>query len=126
VDALQLGSALRTVRLRLGLRQVAVARRAGVSQVVVSRLERGRAASMRLRTVLTVAEALEASVNLGLRWRGGELPRILNAGHAAIRCPAGSATCIEPAPRQRPVLTVWRRLPGGGKPSSACYQSLTD
>jgi hypothetical protein len=52
---------------------------------------------MRLRTVLTVAEALEASVNLGLRWRGGELPRILNAGHAAA-----------------------------GKPSTACYQSLKD
>jgi transcriptional regulator with XRE-family HTH domain len=84
VDALQLGSALRTVRLRLGLRQADVAQRAGVSQVVVSRIERGRAASMRLRTLLSVAEAIEASVNLGLRWRGGELPRILNAGHAAM------------------------------------------
>jgi transcriptional regulator with XRE-family HTH domain len=84
VDAARLGSALRTIRLRLGLRQVDVARRAGLSQTIVSRVERGMAASVRVSTMLTVAEALEASVDLGLRWRGGELSRVLNAGHAAM------------------------------------------
>ncbi len=61
-----------------------ISRRARLSQAVVSRVERGKAASVRLGKVLHLVEALEASVDLGLRWRGGDLPRALNAGHAAM------------------------------------------
>jgi hypothetical protein len=64
MDAVRLGSAFRAVRIRLCLRQVDVARRAG--------------------SLFRVASSLEIYVDLIPRWRGGELPRMLNAGHSAL------------------------------------------
>jgi hypothetical protein len=52
--------------------------------MTVSRVERGDTAALQLRTVTAVAAALEAQLSFDLRWRGGELPRTLNAGHAAM------------------------------------------
>lgn len=68
----------------MGLRQVDVARRAGTSQSIVTRLERGFVDRAPLATVLAVASALEVRLDLVARWRGGDLPRLLNAGHAAL------------------------------------------
>lgn len=75
---------MRRVRVRLGLRQSDVAARARVSQVTVSRVERGRIGRLRLDMVASVAAALEADIGFDMRWRGGELPRTLHAGHAAM------------------------------------------
>jgi transcriptional regulator with XRE-family HTH domain len=61
-----------------------VARRSGVRRETVSRLERGFAGRVPLDTLRAVADALGLRLDLGLRWRGGDLDRILNAGHAAL------------------------------------------
>jgi transcriptional regulator with XRE-family HTH domain len=84
VNEVQLGSALRQIRVRLGLRQADVAARAGVPRATVSRIERGDLGRIPLGYVMAVAIALEASVDRSVRWHGGELPRLLNAGHAAM------------------------------------------
>lgn len=84
MNALQLGLALRGIRVRLGPRQSDVAARAALSQVTVSRVERGQTGRLRVDVVSRVAAALEADIGFDLRWRGGDLPRTLNAGHAAM------------------------------------------
>jgi transcriptional regulator with XRE-family HTH domain len=80
----RLGSAIRAVRHRRGWRQRDVAARAGVSDVTVSRLERGHLDTLSLRTVRAIASALDVRVDLIARWRAGDLDRLLNAGHSAL------------------------------------------
>jgi transcriptional regulator with XRE-family HTH domain len=84
MDDVRLGAAFRAVRRRHGWRQQDVARRAGVSQPTVSRIERGLAWSMALRELRAVASALEIRLELAASWRGGELPRIVNERHNAL------------------------------------------
>jgi Holliday junction resolvase-like predicted endonuclease len=61
-----------------------VGERAGISQDVVSRAERGQVAGMPLRNLESIAHALEADVSVTIRWRGGDLDRLLDEGHAAL------------------------------------------
>ena len=84
MDMMRLGSAVRAVRIRAGGRQADVARVAGVSQAMVSRMERGHLRHLSLGVLLGVAEALEIRLDVVPRWRGGDLDRMLNAGHAAL------------------------------------------
>jgi transcriptional regulator with XRE-family HTH domain len=84
VDSLRLGSVIRALRLRHGWRQTDVARRAGVSTSTVSRAERGRFDELTVASVPAVARALDVRVEWNAWWRGGELTRMLNAGHAAM------------------------------------------
>jgi hypothetical protein len=55
-----------------------------VSQSVVSFVERGRFDRVSLKAIRSVATALEAEVVLFLRWRGGDLDRLLDEGHASL------------------------------------------
>ncbi len=80
----RVGSIIRAVRLRHRWRQVDVASRAGVSPTTVSRIERGRFDRFTVGTILRVCAALDSRVDWIARWRGGELDRMLNAGHAAL------------------------------------------
>lgn len=57
---------------------------AGVSDVSVSRLERGRLSGMALRTVRQVASVLGIQAQLRMWAPGGELDRLLNARHSAL------------------------------------------
>jgi transcriptional regulator with XRE-family HTH domain len=84
MDADRLGSAFRAVRLRRGLRQRDVARVAAVSKATVSRIERGELVHVSIPSLMRVGAALDIRVDWALRWRGGELDRMLNAGHAAM------------------------------------------
>lgn len=84
MDALRFGAVFRAVRLRRGSRQLDVARAAGVSPATVSRIERGHFAALSVGTLSRVAATLEIRVDLVPRWRGGELDRMLGAGHAAM------------------------------------------
>ena len=82
MDDQRVGRGLRALRHRLGWRQADVATQAELSQDDVSRHERGR-----IRTVAKLrrhAAALDADVALYIRWRGGELDRLLDEGHAAV------------------------------------------
>jgi HTH-type transcriptional regulator / antitoxin HipB len=84
MDAVRLGAVFRAVRLKLGWRQGDVARQAGVSAATVSRIERGHVRALSVDTLLRVAAALEMRIDVVARWRGGELDRMLGAGHAAM------------------------------------------
>ncbi|MGQ0608702.1 MAG: helix-turn-helix domain-containing protein, partial [Chloroflexota bacterium] len=84
MDVIRLGSVFRAIRIRKGWRQVDVALVANVSQAMISRIERGRLRGVSLTALMQVADALEIRIDLLPRWRGGDLDRMLNAGHAAL------------------------------------------
>ena len=76
--------AVRRARQKRGWRQADLARRAGVSQPVVSRIETGQVPDMTLAVLRQVAAALEIRLELLPRGRGAELDRLLNARHSAL------------------------------------------
>jgi transcriptional regulator with XRE-family HTH domain len=80
----QFGALIRFVRIRLRWRQCDLARRASVSQTIVSRIERGHLGSVPLDTIRRVAAALDIRVDVIGRWRGGDSSRLLNARHSAL------------------------------------------
>jgi HTH-type transcriptional regulator / antitoxin HipB len=84
MDDMQVGRVMRAVRMSLGLRQLDVAARAGVSQQLVSVAERGRLDQLSLRALRRIAHALEVRLQLGPTWRGGQLARLLDAAHAHV------------------------------------------
>lgn len=84
MNDLAIGRALRAIRLRTGARQADVARRARLSQDEVSLVERGRLERVSLRRLREVARALDAEVVMYVRWRGGELDRLLDERHARL------------------------------------------
>lgn len=75
---------IRALRLRVGSRQADLAARAGVSQQEISLLERGHLDAVPLRILRAVLRALDASVDLDVRWRGGALDRLLDERHAGL------------------------------------------
>jgi transcriptional regulator with XRE-family HTH domain len=81
VNDLTIGRALRVLRHRAGLRQADVAKRAGVSQQLVSKVERGRSGHLTGRTLRRIFAGVDADVVTFVRWRGGELDRLLDEGH---------------------------------------------
>jgi hypothetical protein len=56
---------------------------AGVSQTLVSKVERGRCDHLAIGTVGRIFAALEADIDLVVRYRGGTLDRLLDERHAA-------------------------------------------
>jgi HTH-type transcriptional regulator / antitoxin HipB len=84
VDDLRLGAALRAMRLRRGWRQSDLAQTAGLSHGTVSLIERGHVADVTLDTVRSVAAALDARVEVLVRWRGADVDRLLGARHSAM------------------------------------------
>ena len=84
MDDLKIGTVVRAVRRRRGLRQRDVAVLAGVSQWAVSIVERGQLDRLPVRTIRKIASALEIRMPFEPRWRGGELPRLVDARHAAL------------------------------------------
>jgi transcriptional regulator with XRE-family HTH domain len=84
MDDVQVGSVIRAVRIRRGLRQSDVAALAGVSQTMVSDVEAGHLEQMSLRLVRRVGAAVGVSLPLGPRWRGPELVKLLDEKHAAM------------------------------------------
>ena len=84
VDDARFGRGIRAIRTRAGLRQIDLAERAGLSQATISDIERGRSDRLSIRTVRAVASALGADASLELRWRGGEVDRLLDREHAAL------------------------------------------
>ena len=82
MNDVQVGSVIRTVRIRRGLRQADVAASAGVSQTVVSTIENGGLEETSLRLVRRVATAVGVSLPFAPRWRGAELASLLDEKHA--------------------------------------------
>lgn len=84
MEDVRVGAAFRAVRIRRGWRQQDVAGRAGISRAEVSLIERGHLDSVALRTLRHVGAVLEIGVILVPRWRGADIDRLLNAGHARL------------------------------------------
>lgn len=84
MDDVRIGSALRVIRIRQRLRQSDVARRAGIRRETVSRLERGGLGRVSVATFRAVARALGVTADIGVRWRGAELDRVIGAAHAEL------------------------------------------
>lgn len=84
MDNQTIGAALRVIRIRKRLRQSDVARLAGVSRRSVGELERGAVGATEVAVLRAVAVALEARVEIDVRWGGADLDRLLAAGHAAL------------------------------------------
>jgi transcriptional regulator with XRE-family HTH domain len=84
VNLNRLGGTVRALRRRKRWRQIDLATRANASQQAISRLERGDAGSMSLGRIGRVLSALEADLDLVVRWRGGQLDRLLDARHAVL------------------------------------------
>jgi transcriptional regulator with XRE-family HTH domain len=84
MDDLRLGARARAIRLRIGWRQADVAEKAGVSRYTVLRVEHGRLEHLPLSVVRTVLRALEVDLDLVPRWRGGDIDRVADEGHALL------------------------------------------
>ncbi len=82
MDDQRIGRTLRALRHRLHWRQSDVAAAAGLTQDDISRAERGGMADV--RKLRRHGAALDAEVVVFVRWRGGEIDRLLDEGHAAI------------------------------------------
>jgi transcriptional regulator with XRE-family HTH domain len=84
MDDLRFGAAIRAARILRGWRQTDLTRTAGVSDVTVSRIERGHLDAITIRIVRRVAAALEVRIELQPRSRSADLDRIVNARHAGL------------------------------------------
>lgn len=84
MDDQRFGSAVRSVRIRRGWRQLDLAARAGPSASTISRIEHGHFDRLSVASIRQVASALDIRVDLVARWRGGDLDRLLNARHSAL------------------------------------------
>lgn len=84
VDDLRLGRIARALRHRRGWRQSDVAAASQLSQDAISRIERGRIAALPLAKLRRAAAALDADIRVTLHWRGGELDRLIDEGHAHL------------------------------------------
>jgi len=82
---MRLGSTLRSIRFRRGWRQEDLAAKAHASRWQVGRLERGRFDEVGLETARRIARALDATIDIRLRWQGADLDRLLNARHSRMQ-----------------------------------------
>jgi transcriptional regulator with XRE-family HTH domain len=86
----RIGRIVRTLRRRRGWRQLDLAARAGLSQQAVSLVETGRCRRLSIGTLDRILAELEAEVDVLIRWRGGELDKVLDAGHATLEAALAS------------------------------------
>ena len=75
---------MRAIRTGLGATQATIAARAGVSQSIYSRVERGFGWGQKVSTIVRIATALDADLVVDLRYRGGRVDRLIDRMHASI------------------------------------------
>jgi transcriptional regulator with XRE-family HTH domain len=80
----RMGVVVRALRHRRGWRQVDLARTAGLSQTLVSAVERGHLDGLSFATLRMVLAGLDARLELNVRWRGGALDRLLDERHPSL------------------------------------------
>ena len=84
MDWIRLGLSYRALRIRRRWRQADLAARAGVSRSVISKVERGLAGETSAVTLGRIAAALDARLDVNLRWHGEGLDRLLDSAHARL------------------------------------------
>jgi transcriptional regulator with XRE-family HTH domain len=78
------GRQFRALRILKGLRQQDVASSARVSRALISKIEHGAIESIGLRRPLEVSAAVEAILDVRLRWNGEQLDRLLDEADAGL------------------------------------------
>jgi transcriptional regulator with XRE-family HTH domain len=84
MDDVALGRRFRALRHRLGWRQADVGASAELSQGTISRTERGQIEDVSIPALRRHAKALGAELRISLWFRGAELDRLMDEGHAAL------------------------------------------
>ncbi len=84
MDERAIGLKIRALRRRLGWRQIDLARVAGVSQSTISKVERGHLGQLTVSTLKQIIHALDASLQMDLRWRGAQMDRLMDERHAGL------------------------------------------
>jgi transcriptional regulator with XRE-family HTH domain len=84
VDDRRVGWLIRRIRQHFGLRQIDLGIRSSVSQQRISAIELGNLDGVPLRTIRAVIEPMGGSVELLIRWKGGDLDRLADEAHAAL------------------------------------------
>lgn len=84
MDVVRFGLTIRALRRRRGWTQQRLADHVRVSRSVIVRIEGGRADRVPVHTLIRVATALGATLNVRIAWQGEALDRLLDAGHAEI------------------------------------------
>jgi transcriptional regulator with XRE-family HTH domain len=84
MDGVRIGRIVRALRRRRGWRQDDLAQVAGISQSMVSLIERGHIDHASVSTLRKVLATLDASLFVDIRWRGGEIDRLLDERHATL------------------------------------------
>lgn len=79
-----IGRSLAVLRRRHRWRQRDLADRVGITQGAVSRAERGDLDVVSLRTLERLFEEVGAALMLSVRYRGGELDRLMDRAHARL------------------------------------------
>jgi transcriptional regulator with XRE-family HTH domain len=84
MDVTRLGLGYRALRQRRRLTQGQLGAKARVSGSVICRIERGSADRVAVHTLVRVAAALDARIDVRLLWQGEGLDRLLDARHARL------------------------------------------
>lgn len=84
MDAVRLGLSIRALRRRFGWTQQHLGERVAMSASEISRIERGAAHRVPIRTLERILEALGGRLYVRVLWRGEELDRLLDRDHAMI------------------------------------------
>lgn len=81
---MRIGRAYRALRIRKRWRQQDLAEIVGVLRQLIAKVESGRIDDLQLGTLCRIGEGLGASVDVGVRWHGEGLDRLLDAAHAGL------------------------------------------
>ncbi len=84
MDDVAIGRLAGLIRRRLGLRQEDVATQAKVSQQLVSLFESGGLGRISMGAARGIASAIGAELVVTVRWRGTEMDRLRDEGHATV------------------------------------------
>ncbi len=84
MDDQRLGLIVRALRRRLSWTQRELARRGNVSQSLVSLVERGHSGKVSTDRLRGILAELDARLEHDVRWRGGQLDRIVDEAHARL------------------------------------------
>src|SRR5260221_7153017 len=84
MDTIRFGRAIRALRIHRGYRQTDLAKRARLSQSLISRIERGEADKMTVHTLEEVLQRLGARLFVRLDWNGEAIDRLLDEDHARL------------------------------------------
>jgi transcriptional regulator with XRE-family HTH domain len=96
MDTQRLGSLIRAVRVRRGLRQRELAGMCEVGQTTISLVERGHGDRLSLATLDQIARSLDIRVDLVARWRGGDAERLLSHRHSELAAGVAARIGSEP------------------------------